>query len=435
MAMKILLIMPDANIHKLNLGAWSVSFREAPLTLTALASLIPPDINAKVRIVDESIERIPYDEFFDLVGISCLTGTAQRGYAIANKWKQSGSTVVLGGIHVTLRPLEAAKYADSIVKGFAEDTWPRLLRDFVKGELKQTYESNVVSLQNLPPPRRDLQKRLGYMAPNSVFATRGCRRSCEFCTVAAVPFGWHVRPIAEVVEEIKKIPSARFVFNDVSIAEDREYAKALFRALVPLKKKWGGLVTLDVVQDQELMDLMAQSGCVYLLTGFETIHEKGLRGINKSFNAFQDYVFAMNEFHERKIMIQGCFIFGLDDDDKSVFKNTVDMVNALNIDIPRYAIYTPYPETKAFVRLKREGRILHENWSHYDTQHVVYQPARMSPKELDEGFRWAYRKTFLVNSIIRRMAGSSHSFITFMGNMAYRMYVRKLCRDTARLCP
>jgi len=428
--MKILLIMPDAKIHKLKAWGLNISFREAPLTLTTLASLVPKDINAQIKLVDESIDKIPYDGFFDLVGISCLTGTSKRAYTIADHFKKRRIPVILGGVHVTLRPKEAIKHANSIVIGFAETTWPQLLFDFQNGNLQKIYNSNQNSVENLPIPRRDLQKKYGYMSPNTVFATRGCKKQCDFCSIPAAGYGWNTRPIGEVVQEIKEIPSNRFVFNDVSLLEDREYAKELFKALIPLKKKWGGLCTTQIGSDDEMLDIMRKSGCIYLLLGLESVTNKNLYDINKNFNNPDNYYNLITKLHDNNIIIQGCFIFGFDWDTTSIFEETVDAVNELKIDIPRYAIYTPYPDTKVFARFKEENRILHENWQHYDTQHVVFEPAKMSPEELDKGFRWSYKQTFKLSPIIKRTASSRlHMPITFVGNMAYKLYVKRLQQE------
>ena len=430
---KILLVMPDAHIHCVSIRPVKMSFREAPLTLTTLAALVPSELHADIRIVDESVQPVPFNEEFDIVGISCLTGTAFRAYEIADRFRLAGARVVLGGVHVTLRPEEAGQHADAVVLGFSETTWPQLLRDFLNGGIKSVYRSGSVDISGLPPPRRDLQKRFGYMAPNTVFATRGCRKSCNFCTIASVPFGWHTRPVSEVIDEIRRIRSRRIVFNDVSITEDRQYACELFSGLAPLRKKWGGLATISIAEDDELLGLMKRSGCIYLLIGFETLGRNALAGINKSFNNNTDYRRATAKLRRLGIIVQGCFILGLDHDEGSVFERTVSAVNDLKIDIPRFAIYTPYPETQAFRQLKRENRLLHEYWPHYDTQHVVFRPARMSPEELDSGFRWTYRRAFSLGSIVRRTLGSRHFPITFLGNLAYRIYVRRLQEDTARI--
>lgn len=429
--LRILLVMPDANIHRLNMGVIKISFREAPLTLTTLAALVPPDLNADITLIDESVDTIPGNKIFDLVGISCLTGTANRAYQLADTFRAQGSTVILGGVHVSLRPQEAALHAECIVIGFAESTWPELLRDFAAGNLRKIYRQEDFSLKDLPPPRRDLQRRFAYTMPQTVFATRGCHCNCDFCAVPAVPFGWHTRPIADVINEIRNLPHKRFAFNDVNLISDRDYAMELFSALAPLGKKWGGLATVSLADDHDLLDCMSKSGCQYLLLGFESVNQSALGQISKGFNKANDYRRAMESFHNRGIVIQGCFIFGIDNDSHDVFSETVAAVHDLQIDIPRFAIYTPYPGTKAFANLKAQGRILHENWEEYDTQHVVFEPLRMSPDELYQGFRRAYRDAFSAKACLTRTFQSPHPVISFLGNSAYQLYVRKLWRGPA----
>lgn len=431
--MKLLLLLPGGQPHKLQLGPWARSFREAPLTLTTLAALVPHELRAALRLVDGSIEPIPRGERFDLVGISCMTGTAHRAYELADHYRAQGSKVVLGGVHVTLRPDEARPHADVIVRGFAEQTWPKLLRDFAAGRLQAEYHAPAADLRGLPIPRRDLQRSWGYMMPHTVFATRGCRSACDFCSVPAAGFGWQTRPVSEVIDEIRRLPGRRFAFNDVSLNEDRDYARELFSALVPLKKLWGGLVTTRIAEDEELLDLMTASGCVFLLLGFESVGQRNLDHMGKRFNRAANYRQVADALHTRGIIIQGCFIFGLDDDTPSVFDETIAAVDDLRIDIPRYALYTPYPGTRAFERLHSEGRLLHEWWPHYDTQHVVIRPQQMTPEELDAGFIRAYRETFGLKSIWRRTAGARQFAIAFVGNLAYRRYVGRLQREPHRI--
>lgn len=428
--LRILLVMPDGRIHKLKLGPLNISFREAPLTATTLAALVPPEIDAVIRIADESVQGIPFHKDFDIVGISCLTGTAPRAYEIAARFRAKKAAVVLGGVHVTLRPGEAARHADAIVTGFAEETWGQLLRDFVNGRMKPVYKSGTTGLEAMPLPRRDLQKRFGYMVPNTVFATRGCRSVCDFCSVPAAGYGWHKRPVGEVIEEIRQIKRKRFVFDDVNLTDDPEYAKELFKALIPLKKAWGGLASTRILEDDELLELIHKSGCVYLLIGFESFSADSLTSIHKSFNKVEKYRELVRKLHELNIIVMGCFIFGFDHDDKHVFADTVDLVNELKMDIPRYAVFTPYPDTPAFKRFEAEGRLLHHKWEYYDTQHVVFVPNHMSPAELDDGFKWAFKRSFGLRSNLARTMDSGKNFpITFLGNLAYNIYIKRLFSD------
>lgn len=430
--MKILIILPRAQAHKLEFGPINMSFREAPLTATTLAALVPRDLKADVKIVDESVSTVPFDKHFDLVGISVMTGTAPRAYELARIFKAKGSTIVLGGVHVKLLPDEAAQHADAIVVGFAEKTWPQLLHDFARGEMKSRYEDRQPSVAGMPIPRRELQKRFGYTMPNTVFATRGCRARCEFCSVVAADFGWHTRPVGEVIDEIRQIKSTHIAFNDVNLTDDPYYARELLKAMIPLKKKWGGLAQTRIVYDDELLDLLAESGCGYLLIGFESFNSFSLSGINKRFNKFEEYKLLMDKLHARQIMVQGCFIFGIDGEDTTVFKNTVDYIQDLKIDIPRYAVFTPYPGTESYAKLKAENRLLHERWNYYDTQHVVFQPTGMSPRELDEGFKWAYRETFTLKNIKHRTLGGKYWYVGYVGNLAYKMYIKKLYNEKHR---
>lgn len=430
--MNILLVMPDAHMHKLRIGRFVRSMREAPLTLTTLASLLPPDPDIHVKLVDGSIDRVPLDYPADLVGISVITGCAPAAYRLADHYRARGVPVVLGGVHVTILPGEAAPHADSLVLGRAEQSWPRLIADFRQGRLQPVYREPALEGDTLlvPPPRLDLQRRSGYMVPNTIQATRGCKRTCDFCTVPVVWPTYLKRPVADVIRDIRQVKGRVIAFNDVSLVEDVDYATELFTAMIPLKKKWGGLVTADFMRHPGLVDLMRRSGCVYLLLGFESTDRASLSQIYKGFNKPVNYREIVNELHAHSISVQGCFVFGFDQDDRSVFRRTVDEVLDMKIDIPRYSLYTPYPGTLLFKRLMKEGRIISFNWNDYDTMHVVIRPAQMSPDELYDGFKWAYKETFRLRHILRRMGRPSlNTGINFVGNLAYKIFVRRLYHE------
>lgn len=437
--MKILLIMPDAQMHKLKLGPYIRSMREMPLSICTLASLTPdyPDID--IRLIDGSVEKIPLDYDADLVGISVITGCANRAYAIADHYREKNIPVVLGGVHVTLLPGEAIQHADSIVIGRAEQTWPQLIEDFRSAQLKDIYQEHMLRgnmLTDIPPPRRDLHRRFRYMLPDAVQATRGCNKGCDFCTVPAVWPKFLKRPVEDVINDIRQTRGKYIAFNDVSIAEDVDYAKELFKAMIPLGKRWGGLATTSIMKDPELLQLMKKSGCVYLLFGFESNDRKTLTGMGKGFNLSMGYDEIMNVMKELRISVQGCFVFGFDHDTKEIFASTVERINQLGIDIPRFSLYTPYPGSLLFKRLLKEKRILSFNWDDYDTMHVVIKPAQMSPEELYQGFKWAYRETFKIGHINKRMKGlSCNSVINFFGNLTYKIFVRRLFTEQKYAAP
>ena len=411
--MNILLILPDARMHKLKFGPVVRSMREAPLTLAALAALAPGDLDIQFNLIDGSIDAIPYDSHPDLVGISIITGTACQGYQIADHFRSRKIPVVLGGVHVTIMPDEARQHADSIVIGMAENSWPQLLQDFSNGELKYRYIDETCFqdewLRGIPSPRLDLIRKSGYMLPNSVQATRGCSKRCDFCSVATVWNRFQKRPVGDVIRDVKKLKGKIIAFGDVNLIDDTEYAKELFTGLIPLKKKWGGLATTEVLKDAELLELMVKSGCRYLLIGFESINQPSLNAIAKGFNRYRNYRDLMEQLHTCKISVQGCFVFGFDHDNRSVFKETVEQVQELKIDIPRYSIYTPYPGTILFNRLMTENRIVSFHWDDYDTMHVVFQPRQMTCEQLYQGFKWAYKETFKMKHILRRTASMSLS--------------------------
>lgn len=430
--MKILLITPDAHMHKLIIGNHVRSFREAPLTLTTLAALTEDQPDIEYKLVDESVDPVPLDYPADLVGISVMTGTARRAYALADHFRRRNIPVVLGGVHASICPDEATQFGDTIVTGMAENTWPELVADFKAGKMKPLYEDTAKPerfVEGLPTPRWDLLRKSGYMMPYVVQLTRGCVHSCDFCSVPAVWKRFQRRPVADIVRDIKKIPSKRFAISDVSPFDDIEYAKELLTAMIPLKKKWGGLATSQITQDPELFDLLVKAGCDYLLIGFESVEQSSLKQIYKGFNKSDDYKETMRQLHKGGITVQGCFVFGFDHDTPETFKKTTEWVQDLKIDIPRYSIYTPYPGTRLFDRLEKEGRILSYDWADYDTMHVVHRPLKMSPVELYEGFRQAYKETFKVKNILARTLHSGRNFpIAFVGNLTYRIFVKRLFR-------
>lgn len=243
--------------------------------------------------------------------------------------------MVLGGVHVSVLPGEAIQYADAIVIGRGESAWPQLIRDFRHGRMKRVYRKHDLAddvLAGVPAPRRDLQRNSGYRMPNTIQATRGCRRRCDFCSVTAVWPRYLKRPVADVVRDLRATPGRIVAFNDVSLVDDEEYARELFTAMIPLKKKWGGLVTADSLKNSRLLDLMVESGCVYLLIGFESGDQDTLRGIRKGFNQTAEYKDFVTMLHRRGITIQGCLVFGFDHDDKHSFDATIDLVQELGID-------------------------------------------------------------------------------------------------------
>jgi len=433
--LRIVLLCPRGPLYRHRGGIWKKTMRYAPLTLTTLASLIPSEIPADVRIIDEGVDEIEPDAIeADLVGITAITGTAPRAYEISAQFRARNIPVVLGGVHPTLVPEEATQHADSIVVGYAEVSWPQLLRDFVSGKMRRRYDQNPnLSLANLPFPKRELYDKRLINVADTLEATRGCIYQCEFCVV---PSAWGKplqKPVADVVADIRQMRARRVIFLDLNLISDVPYAKELFGALIPLGIQWGGLTTTSIAWDDELLDLAARSGCRGLLIGFESLSQAALVEVKKAFNMRRDYHEVVRKIHDRRIALMGCFVFGLDQDTDKTFDETVDFVLASHMDLPRYAIAVPFPGTPFFKRLKAEGRITTENWSLYDGQHVVFQPKNMTADELLRNTRRAWKKTYSYSSIWKRLAGSRTQLpIAIPANFGYRFYAYHL--DTFYTC-
>ncbi|MDW7670454.1 MAG: radical SAM protein [Bacillota bacterium] len=430
--MKIAFLAPAGAMHRYS-GSFSKSLHYAPLTLTTLAALVPEELEADLIIHDETAGRIPLDIEADLVCITCITGTAQRCYAYADYFRSLGKTVVLGGVHPTLMPDEAAGHADVVMMGFSEQAFPAMLMDYQKGILKPRYEQKEdYTIHHRVIPRRDLLKRKRYITVNTVEAVRGCSLPCTFCAYPAA-FGStiHKRPVREVIAEIEALQSREVLFPDVNLIADRAYAVELFTAMIPLKKMWMGLVTSAVGVDDELIRLFRKSGCRGLLIGFESISQTSQQFIHKGVNKVLEYGELMKKLNQAGILVQGCFAFGADDEDESVFERTVEMVIKTKIDLPRYSILTPFPKTELFRQMEAENRIIERNWAMYDVEHCVYLPKKMSKERLEAGTEWAWRETYTVSSILKRLAPFTNSpWISLPVNGGYRTYANKFAAFT-----
>ncbi len=427
--MKIVLISPKGPLYRHRGGIFKRSLRYQPLTLTTLAALVPTELNAEITLYDEGIEDVPLAIDADLIGLTVITGTAVRSCELADYYRGRGIPVVLGGPHVTLMPEEASEHADSIVTGYAEQSWPELLRDFSSGNMRPHYrQSPDFSLDEFVFPARHLLDRKRFFTQDVFEATRSCNHDCDFCVAPAAwgrkPFQ---KPVEHVVEDIRRQGSKKLIFIDLNLIADREYAAALFEALVPLKVSWFGLSTLLIAYDPELLRLMARSGCSGLLIGFETISAANLKYAHKRFNEPSRYKEVVAMLHRHGISVMGCFVFGLDDDTSEVFQQTAEFVVDASIDLPRFAIATPFPGTPFYYRLAAEGRILTKNWELYDGQHVVFQPKRMSIETLQSGHEAAWRYAYRYRSIARRLFGSrTQTAIAIASNLGYRFYAHHL---------
>lgn len=429
--LRIALVSPKGPLYRHRGGIWKKSLRYQPLTLTTLAALIPADLPHEVTLYDEGIGDVPLDLDVDLVGITVITGTARRAYELADHYRARGITVVLGGPHPTLIPDDAQPHADAVVVGYAEDSWPQLLRDVVAGRLQARYtQAPGLDLAGRPFARRDLLPSSHFLTNNVFEATRGCVHACEFCVV---PTAWGRRPfqkpVQEVVADIRQHGARKLIFVDLNIIADRAYAIELFKALIPLRLQWYGLATVLLADDEELLDLAEASGCTGLLMGLESLSTTNLKGNRKGFNSPDRFAHVVDRLHAHGIALQGCFVFGLDDDRPEVFLRTAEFAVEVGIDLPRFAVVTPFPNTPLFKRLQAEDRILTYDWELYDAQHVVFQPKHMSVQELQHGIESAWKHAYSLPSIARRIRRSPAPWPVRLGtNLGYRFYANNLSR-------
>jgi len=400
-----------------------------PLTLPTLAALVPSELDAEVICIDEGIHDVDLDIDADLIGMTVITGTANRTYELAAHFRKRGIPVVLGGPHVTLVPDDAQPHCDCVVVGYAEDEWPRLLRDFVRGEMNSRYvQAPNLDLANRPLPDRSVLPKKRFLTSHVFEATRGCIHNCSFCVV---PSAWGRRPlqkpVKDIVSDIRRQKSRTAIFVDLNLIGDREYARQLFTALIPFKIQWFGLATTLLANDLPLLDLAAESGCRGLLMGLESISSSNLAQNHKRFNDPENYRIVVERLHERRIALQGCFVFGLDEDRPEIFEQTAKLAVEIKIDLPRFAIITPFPGTQLYKRLESQGRILTRNWELYDGQHVVFHPARMSAEQLQLGNELAWKTAYSWKNMAKRIWSTAAPwYVSMVTNFGYRHYAHNL---------
>ncbi len=378
------------------------------LALPILAGLSPKDV--EISFTDDLLNPIDLMKDLkevDLVGITVLSKTALRAYRIADAYRKKGIPVVLGGIHPTAVPEEAKEHADSIVIGEAEEVWPHLIEDARMGNLKPFYrQDGYTDLSRMPIPRRDILPKKGYLPLDVVQVTRGCPFRCEFCTVQKF-FGeaYRFRPISDVVEEVRRLPHRWMMFNDDNIIGNPAYSKELLRALIPLNKKWFGQASLSGLKKVENVEGLAKSGCNSLFIGFESLSKKNLMSSQKLQNDPSEYREIIESLHRHGIAICGAFIFGFDEDDPSVFEETVSFAIQTKLFSAVFMILTPYPETAFYHRVKHEGRLVQDRWwllEKPEDSAPHFLPMKMSAEALREGWKRAWKDFNAFPSIWRR---------------------------------
>lgn len=411
------------------------------MSLPVLAALTPPGVD--LHLVDEHVEGVDLTEAADLVAISAQTASAPRAYEIADAFRARGVPVVMGGMHPSALPEEAGQHADAVVVGEAENQWAQVLTDFAAGHPQPLYRAaERPVLTNLPLPRWDLLRRERYLLTNLVQTARGCPHACSFCSVSSV-FGrrYRFRPIGEVIEEIRALKLRSVAIYDDNLVGRPARARELCEALMPLKVRWVGQGDLSVAEDEELLQLMARSGCLAMFVGIESLSQESLDGAHKHPNLGLDLERAVAKIHRHGIDLVGAFVFGLEGDYPDIFARTVSFAERVKLAAAQFTVLTPFPGTPIHDQLQAEGRIMTGDWSQYTMGNVVYAPKHMTASQLAAGRNYAYRRFYSLRSMARRLSvrrGTRTNWgMRLAANWSYRRLLRggtiaeRLPRDRA----
>jgi len=374
------------------------------LTFSSLAGATPP--GWELAFWDENLlQGPPPTEYVpEVVGITVHLTFADRAYALARWFRARGSLVVMGGLHVQACPEEVAASADAIALGNGAQTWPQILRDVEAGALQPRYEGAYNGYRDEPLPDRSVLPPSGFLTPLSLVATRGCHNRCDFCFLATgdLRMKYETLAIEQVTRQFEQSGAPYGVFVDNNLGSNRRFLRRLCAALRPLERIWSAAVSIDVTDDEGLVLEMARAGCTGVFIGFESLTDENLRAAGKRSPRVEDYGRRVALLQRHGIQVNGSFVLGFDNDGPEVFEQTAAWVEANRLECATYHILTPYPGTPLFARLEAEGRLLHRDWSRYDTAHAVFQPHLMSPDELERGYAWLYARTFSLASILAR---------------------------------
>lgn len=375
------------------------------LALTSFAATTPA--HWRVEYWDENLlhGRPPYRPMPEVVGITVHLTFARRAYELADWYRKRGAKVVLGGLHVLSCPEECAPHADALALGDGVQLWPQILSDVERGGLRSsylaTYENDYCGD---PPPRRTIIPRRSFLTTTSLIATRGCHNRCGFCYLATdgLRMPYRMKTPQQVVDEFKTDNQPYAVFIDNNLGSRRDYLHELCKALRPLNKIWSAAVTIDVTDDPSLIRSMALAGCTGVFIGFESLSDDNLAASHKRTPKTCDYARRVRMLHDYGIQVNGSFVLGFDHDRKDVFARTADWIEENRLECATFHILTPYPATPLFRQMEAEKRILHRDWSLYDTGHAVFRPRHMTPEELEHGYAWIYQRLFSHVSIWKR---------------------------------
>jgi len=436
---RLLLINPSVTMKALG-NIWATAW--PPLNLPYLGAVTPNHYH--IEVLDENVEPFKYKEA-DIVGITALTSSVNHAYEISQIYRKRGIPTVMGGIHVSMMPDEAQRYCDSVVIGEAEEIWPKVLEDFETGKLHKKYTGTWADMESLPIPRRDLLQN-PYYRWGSIQTSRGCPMNCSFCSVTAFNGRrFRRRNLDSVIEELQQIPQNLVMLTDDNIIgygkRDLEWTHAFFSRILEkgIKKTFFGQASILFGEDRELIRLAAKAGLKIVFTGIESINPKSLQSFQKSINLERlqhgKYKELIRRIRKEGIVFIGGFVLGGDDDDHSIFYNTLKFIQSSGIDAIQVTKPTPLPGTRLWDTMKNQGRIFNQDfpkaWDDYRLSRLVFKPAQMSLKEVYEGFTYLRKNYYSLWQMVKRVFSTllttknlTSTFIAYKINLSYRKAFR-----------
>jgi radical SAM superfamily enzyme YgiQ (UPF0313 family) len=387
-------------------GRFSNLLSYPSLTLPTLVSLVPEELDIEVDTCNEMSQKVRYDKKrYDIVAISFDTSSCMQAYEHALHFKARGAYILFGGYHTTFMPEEALEHADSIVVGPAEISLPLFLNDYVKGTPKRIYDYPNYDACHMKIPARDKVCSSKSLKIATVIANRGCNNRCKFCAISKMWLS-NLRPIDEVIEEIKGLHSKKVIFFDPNFFKHRDYAMELMKQLERLQIKWATNATADIAFDDELLGAAQKAGCSGVLIGMESLSEQSLKGVRKHFSNAEKYKEVVERMHHYNIMVNGCFVLGFDHDTEEELLSIPEKVRYMHLDLTRFAILTPVPGTELYKEFEAQGRIITKDWSRYNQHYAVFEPIHMTPQRLEEIYRRVWKETYTFHNIAGRILGS-----------------------------
>ncbi len=432
---KVILIQPTQYSSKTGKPIKQNRIYLPGLALPLLAAYAPN--NWEVKIIIDVIEEIDFDEEVDLVGIGAMGHAVFRAMNIATEFRKRGRKVFMGGYMVSILPDFVKNHCDSVVIGDGEISFPQLLRDFENtGKIKPIYHHQLENLDDIPLPRYDLllEKKIGYMLP--VQAGRGCPHTCSYCSIACIYKGKYMtRPVDDIMRDIlyiKKLGFKRFFLIDDNIASNSKFLFELAKRIKPLQMTWASQSTLLIAKNDALLKAVSNSGCSILSLGVESLSQKGLNLLNKSWVKVDETEHLLKKIQKAGIIPATEMIIGTDGDTLESIKATADFIIRNKIPIPKFYILTPLPGTDFYKKMKQKGRLLHEDYKKYTAASCVFKPVHISSQDLETSYMRLYQEVYSFKNIFKRtifnrgfLKNPLVYLFAFFSNLVYKKFINQ----------